>query len=200
MLVHCCYPLCTCCCPPNKLCCLRSEQSLTAPNPSGTNKTWLLRPYDMVSQAAASAFCRQRGGELLTITGANDTALLRSALQQYNWSDPAKAWNLTLWIGLVANANAAGTSDKRVWSFLSTGKTPLGAQDNWNAGGPSDGLYCSYMDAGDGKWYSSNCAAPNRGFMCQLGACVRVLVVTGVVLCCVVLAHGGWGQGSSVCH
>lgn len=147
-----------------------TERNLTVRTTSGVNKTWLLRPWDRVNQTTARTFCRQRGGELLTITRGNDTAVLLKQLQQYRAIDvdPAVAWDLFLWIGLVAQPGAS-TSNKTAWSFISTGKTPTNKEDNWWKGEPYDSFYCSQLDGADGVWVSWHCNRPDAGYVCQLG-------------------------------
>lgn len=119
-------------------------------------RTLLLRPFTNSSQSMSRASCQGLGGDLVTITGGNDTQLLQQALLE---AYPNNQRVIALWMGLVTpkgvdNANPAS------WRWLSTNQ-PAG-YTNWLAGYPVDypppanQALCSFFDVG-GHWYSYPC-------------------------------------------
>lgn len=132
------------------------------------NDGWLLYPWDSVSQPEAQAICRQKGGDLVSISDKSEADELLTMLSTF-----PDVW---LWLGLVApDGNSALTSS---WYWLRLGRTANGpTYENWyqdpdtGVGEPEAGFRCSQLNNLDGFWRSFSCAADTAGFVCDVGEC-----------------------------
>jgi hypothetical protein len=126
----------------------------------------VLRFADPKSYDAAQRYCRDNGGELVTLRNADDTALLAQAINSVATGNP-------MWVGLRLSRDADITTG---WQWASTNQQAHNIswgvnepydyrQDN----GDLDGLCATFYPSEDGGFFASGDCAPEQGYVCQIG-------------------------------